>query len=526
MRKKINHVEIIFLIGISFIAFFINFYTASRGVFPVDTFLHYDNGFRIILGENPIKDYWIVHGFLIDYLQAIFFKIFGNSWTSYIIHSSIFNLSICLFSYYILRILKIDRNISLFLIISLAFLSYPVSGTPFLDLHSSYFSLFGIYFAILGIIKEKNILWFWAAFFLCIAFFCKQVPAGYTIIFITFLVFLFATQLKRIKIIYYYILGSVTFLFLFLFFLILKGIPLQDFILQIFLFPQSIGTDRYINYALNFKNVFLDYKFIHIPLLSIVTLNIYLFKKNKKFHKSKYFQIFLILFFYTLSTLIHQFYTKNQIYIFFLIPILIGFFFYFIENLKFKNKKRLKYLFIFLCLFCTIKYHERFNSERKFHELSNTNIKNGIEIKNFDNKFRGLKWISPYYKNPEEEINNLILLYDLLKIDNSKKMLLTEYQFFSSLLEEKLYSPSRTYDDISFPVKKSKYFQRYKQFLIDKININEIKNIYILESKKINDKRLDHLIFNYVSKNCFDQKIINSVIRKLEIKKCKDLGTI
>ena len=98
-------------------------------------------------------------------------------------------------------------------------------------------------------------------------------------------------------------------------------------------------------------------------------------------------------------------------------------------------------------------------------------------------------------------------------------MLLTEYQFFSSLLEEKLYSPSRTYDDISFPVKKSKYFQRYKQFLIDKININEIKNIYILESKKINDKRLDHLIFNYVSKNCFDQKIINSVIRKLEIKK-------
>ena len=57
----------------------------------------------------------------------------------------------------------------------------------------------------------------------------------------------------------------------------------------------------------------------------------------------------------------------------------------------------------------------------KFHELSNSNIKNGIEIKNFDNKFKGLKWISPYYKNPEEEINNIILLYNLLKIDNSKK---------------------------------------------------------------------------------------------------------
>ena len=52
---------------------FINFYTASRGYFRRH-FLHYDNGFRIILGENPIKDYWIVHGFLIDYLQAFFLK--------------------------------------------------------------------------------------------------------------------------------------------------------------------------------------------------------------------------------------------------------------------------------------------------------------------------------------------------------------------------------------------------------------------------------------------------------------------
>ena len=94
------------------------------------------------------------------------------------------------------------------------------------------------------------------------------------------------------KIIYYYIFGSVTFLFLFLFFLILKDIPLQDFILQIFLFPQSIGTDRYMNYTLNLKNIFLDYKFIHIPLLSIVVINIYLFKKIKNFINPNIFKYF------------------------------------------------------------------------------------------------------------------------------------------------------------------------------------------------------------------------------------------
>ncbi len=52
---------------------FINYYVASRGAFPVDTFVHFDNGFRILEGEYPIKDYWIVHGLLVDYMQSIFF---------------------------------------------------------------------------------------------------------------------------------------------------------------------------------------------------------------------------------------------------------------------------------------------------------------------------------------------------------------------------------------------------------------------------------------------------------------------
>ena len=68
--KKYNFYICTILILISF---FINFYVASNGVYPVDTFIHYDNGYRILLGELPVRDYWIVHGFVIDYMQALFF---------------------------------------------------------------------------------------------------------------------------------------------------------------------------------------------------------------------------------------------------------------------------------------------------------------------------------------------------------------------------------------------------------------------------------------------------------------------
>ena len=83
----IKHKESFLFFLISIFAFLINFYVGSNGVYPVDTFIHYDNGYRILLGEHPIKDYWIVHGFLIDYIQAIFSRKILNFGTTSAIHS-------------------------------------------------------------------------------------------------------------------------------------------------------------------------------------------------------------------------------------------------------------------------------------------------------------------------------------------------------------------------------------------------------------------------------------------------------
>ena len=140
--QKYKYKATILVVFICIFSFLINYLVGSNGVYPVDTFIHYDNGYRILLGDDPIKDYWIVHGFLIDYLQSLFFYIFGNNWMSYLIHSSLFNVAIAIFSTYIFFILKIKFEYLVIISISVSLLAYPVSGSPFLDLHSSFFSLF------------------------------------------------------------------------------------------------------------------------------------------------------------------------------------------------------------------------------------------------------------------------------------------------------------------------------------------------------------------------------------------------
>ncbi len=518
-KKKNNIISLGIYFFLAIISFFINFYIASSGVYPVDTFIHYDSGFRILLGEHPIKDYWIVHGFLIDYIQAIFFKIFGYNWYAYIIHSSFFNLIIVLFSYYIFDVLKINLFFNIFLCICIAILAYPVSGTPFLDLHSTYFSLISIYFAILATLKQKHFFWHWSAFFICVAFFCKQVPAAYTIIGLSITNLIFSFKEKNIKIIFYYATGVVLFLSLFILLLLFVKIDLKDLILQFFLFPHSIGSSRYENYTLTFKNVFLDYKLIYLVLFFIIILN--LKNMSKKYSESRYFKIFLLLLVLVITSIFHQIYTKNQIYIFFLIPICSAFVFFYIELLNLNYKKIINIFVLIICLYSTIKYNQRFNLERKFHELSNTDISKAIDASKIHPKLKGLNWISPIFKDPQEEVDYIKAFLNILEKDDENKMLISQYNFFSSILEQKLYSPSRTYDSISYPKKNTKYYKKYKSHLENLIKKNKIKKIFIFAP--YSNYNLNHMLFNYIPENCFEKEKINNHLLKLEIKKCNGI---
>ena len=126
---------LIFLIAVLF-----NQYSGNRGVFPIDSFSHFDTGYRIILGDRPFEDYWIVSGFFVDYLQSLIFILLGVNWQTFLLHASILNGVVTLVIYYLFLSIGLNRALSFFYSVCFSILAYPSSGTPFVDHHSAFLS--------------------------------------------------------------------------------------------------------------------------------------------------------------------------------------------------------------------------------------------------------------------------------------------------------------------------------------------------------------------------------------------------
>ena len=81
-------------------AYQINNYFGFIGINSADSFQTFDSGYRVMKGDLPFRDYWVVSGGpFIDIMQSFFFKVLGVSWSTYVIHASILN-SIFLFWIY------------------------------------------------------------------------------------------------------------------------------------------------------------------------------------------------------------------------------------------------------------------------------------------------------------------------------------------------------------------------------------------------------------------------------------------
>ena len=78
MKSNLNfeNIKIFYLLIIFFFSTFINQYYGYIGVYPIDTFLFFDSGNRVLNGEFPIKDFWAVSGITNDFIQALIFNNF------------------------------------------------------------------------------------------------------------------------------------------------------------------------------------------------------------------------------------------------------------------------------------------------------------------------------------------------------------------------------------------------------------------------------------------------------------------
>ena len=511
---KKENIYIVFLILFSVL---INQYYGNKGVFPVDSFAHFDTGFRILLGEHPFKDYWIVSGPLVDYIQALFFYLFGVNWQVYVFHASVFNAIITISTFIILRNFKLNIFYSFIYSVFFSVLAYPVSGTPFVDQHSAFFSLMGIYSLILGIKNKNKIYWILLPIFFGFAFLSKQVPSSYVIITTTVLLIFFSLIKKEYYWIKYSLLSSFVFILSLVIFGIIQKITLLNFLEQYFFYPQTIGAGRMLNFNLTFNGVVSHFKFIYISMIPLFLVNIKEAFHQKNYLKDNNFYYFSILILFTFSLIFHQVLTKNQTFIFFLIPILLAFSQIYLKISKSNLKNIMILIFISFCLLVTIKYHMRFNENRKFHELNNVNFNLFSNAEIIDNKFKGLKWITPEYKNKSLEEIDLINSMKLhLLRDKRNKMLMTNYSFFSVILNEKIYSPSRWYisDGTDVPLQGNKYFSKYKKLLINLIKNNDISIIYTIYPVE------SSYLYTYLDKNCFTEVKVSKILNSYEIKDC------
>jgi hypothetical protein len=295
----------------------INQYYGNKGVFPVDSFGNFDAGFRVLLGEHPFKDYWANTGPIIDYIQAAFFYLFGVNWQSYVLHASVLNCILTITTFLVLRNFKLNILYSFLYSLFFSILAYPSSGTPFVDHHSSFFSLLGVYFLILAIKEEKKKYWILFPLFFGFAFFSKQAPAIYIIFFSTLILILFSIIQNKFYWIKYSLTSALLFILSLIIFGTMNGISLNLFLEQYLFFPQSIGSQRFENFNFSFRGVIDHFKFIYLAIFPLFYINLKnIFLKNGYF-KEKEFLYFLILFTLFISLLSHQLLTKNQTFIFF-----------------------------------------------------------------------------------------------------------------------------------------------------------------------------------------------------------------
>ncbi len=486
----------------------------------MDNTVLFNGGFRILKGYTPFTDYWLVTGPLLDYLNALFFKLLGLTWSAYIFHSSIINLLITLASYYLFQNLKLSKEFSFFYAFQISILFYPVVGTPFVDHHSTFFLVISFYLLILAMKNSNPNFLFFIPLLLVLSFLSKQTPAVYGIFTLSILISILCYFERNIfkKVFKNLFIGSlIGLIFLILFFLFTK-IDINNFIQQYIFFASSIGDDRISSYNFNIIEEIKNYKFIYFFIFFLLFLLIKL-KKNKAL-KNKDGFIIIISVVLSLILILHQMITLNQNFIFFTIPFLGAVFHSFFKK-ELLNKYFLL-LAIFVCVFSVAKYHLRFNEERKFNELENIDTTKAVDAILLDKKLKGLKWIT-YLKpdNPELELRNLREVLRILKNDKENKILITEYQIISPILGIYDNSPNQWHHpSVSFPLKGNKYYEVYKNFFIERIKKDKIKVIY--ETKKDNNTILELII----NSDCFfnNKERVSAMLIKLKINNsCEDL---
>ena len=550
-----------YIIGIvvAVVAYQINNYFGFIGLNPTDSFLIFGSGDRVLKGDLPFKDYWIVSGGpLIDIMQSFVFKILGVSWSSFVIHASILNSIFSISIFFYARLTKLSKKTSLFFAILSSFIMYPAAGTPQTDHHSIIIGSISLIFFII-FLKKKNYtpLFFFPIIFLG-CFFIKQVPAAYYIILICLISLFYYLFEKQKEIIINLLLGSIIAFAVFFLILKINNILVLDVYKQyVALIIQgfNVRVDSYAK-TLVFDNI-LKIKYIIlllIPFVVIVAQNLKKIELRKK--ESFYLDIYL----YTgliVSSALHESYTNNQSVTFGLLPIysiiilslikenkgkilfyifsvlsIIGVLrlineneiylilliifplIYFFGSKYNISLKKTSSLVVVYTLLIALLYFETIVRNRYWHDIVNPNWDNAVAAEQIDLKLKGLVWLSGE-SNTQKEILNIKNNLSYLKSLDENYIIITNYQIYSAILDIQNFSPVRYWwNKLSYPSKGNKYRNEFDVFFQNKINKNNVKKIIVLSD--INLENVDINEFEWL-KDCTLRSQENGKIKILNV---------
>ena len=514
MNLKIKK-EFFYILFLSIFSLGINQYYGYQGILPIDSFLIFNAGFDLLNGKLPFNDYWTIKEPFIDFLQASFFKFFGVSWFTYVLHASFFNFLVTISTFYILSYFKLKTELSFFYSLGVAILTYPTAGTPFSDHHTLIFCLLAIYLFFIAIKTNNNFFWFIIPFILGLSFLSKQAPTVYLVLIISFLSLIYFVNKKNYKAMFYSSFGVFIFILLFFFSLYLNNIQFNDFLTQYILFPKSLGGSRLDwVFPLEFQRFVLRFK---IHYLSIIVLFFILINSLVKKIKINLEDILIMscLILTCILFIFHQLMTINAIFIYCLIPIFCAFSHIYSDN--FFKKKYISNFLVILTFCSTCYYFITYVHNRTFMDLRKVDLSKSIDGGNIDVNLKGINWITIFYpNNPILEADNIKFAVNILKNDNQPKMLITDYQFISVFLNKYDNSVTRFwYDFHGYPTKENPYFDYWKNFVIQRILDNKIKHIYVLGPLLGEKKPLEN-IFD----NCFIKEKLSKTFYRINLTNC------
>ena len=160
---------------------------------------------------------------------------------------------------------------------------------------------------------------------------------------------------------------------------------------------------------------------------------------------------------------------------------------------------------------------------RRSGDLQFVDLTKAVDAASISYKLSNLKWITPFHygKNPEKEISLIKNTIEILKNEKRVKMVITNYQFFSLILEEDLNIPNRwnLHHHNLYPIENHKHFYYYKNFFSKNLKSNKIEVIYIVKSHPKEKIDIEHFKV-YLDDICFKDRVISEILSMHVIQKC------